>query len=419
MRAAGSSDGESVKGYCRTVPGGHSATSPASDGTSCATRAQSSGYCTVESRPPTPHARSGSGATTRRITAASAKPEGTRSRSRHTAAALATATIGITSATNFDESRSRPPPGIVLTISASALRPGPKDVIARTRTTTTASSASARTSGASTSSSRLRHNVIKPTPTTAIRQTVATAAHQNVRLAGTASAFQMPPRPSTVPSGPRAGSERNPKARTPAEPSVEVDAEVSSAATSHGSADNTHATSTPATRRARTCHDDCGTCDPPPSTQATATTRPKSEPLGVNPATASSAANTHQRRIDAVSQYCAAASAIHPSAPYPTRSPQWPWRSRSATKGFHSETIVAATAPVRPAPGTRCAASLPYPTPPTVSAANRIAVTRNPPSTTELPSATAQSCGTARGGRSPIPNVVSVTYDRGVDTASR
>ncbi|NKW67779.1 hypothetical protein GS943_02055 [Rhodococcus hoagii] len=59
------------------------------------------------------------------------------------------------------------------------------------------------------------------------------------------------------------------------------------------------------------------------------------------------------------------------------------------------------------------------PHPASHSAATRIAFTTTPPSTTELSTAINQSCGTARAAASVSPSAESVTYDRGVLTASR
>ena len=65
------------------------------------------------------------------------------------------------------------------------------------------------------------------------------------------------------------------------------------------------------------------------------------------------------------------------------------------------------------------AASRPKPTPANINPRPSNATTTTPPSTTGVSIASSQSCGTARAGTPPTPTAESVTYDRGVDTASR
>ena len=77
---------------------------------------------------------------------------------------------------------------------------------------------------------------------------ILVAYSELVRLAGTASAFQIPPRPRTEPKVPRPVSARAANSRAP--PTPDVPPSLNAVATSHGEAVSTQRPITPASRRA-------------------------------------------------------------------------------------------------------------------------------------------------------------------------
>ena len=111
------------------------------------------------------------------------------------------------------------------------------------------------------------------------RTTVATTAKSVVREAGTASPFQIPPRPARLPSVPRPGSARAANASTPSACEDANDL-ATIAADSHGSAATNAAPTATAPHRHR------GHPAPGASTHATATVAANISPVGVNPASA-------------------------------------------------------------------------------------------------------------------------------------
>ena len=107
---------------------------------------------------------------------------------------------------------------------------------------------------------------------------MATAAHPMVRLAGTASAFQIPPSDRAVPTGPSHGSDRRPNASTPAAADV-VGASEMEAVSNHGSVLRSQSARTATVGRR------------PIGRATSAVARvmtARTEPVGVKPATANS-----------------------------------------------------------------------------------------------------------------------------------
>ncbi|KOS53150.1 hypothetical protein Z051_27185, partial [Rhodococcus rhodochrous KG-21] len=180
------------------MPAGSTATSPSPDGTVAATRCHASGYCTGRTRPPTPHARSGRASSTVSAVAVAQTPVRPPKRARNvpTPAAAASAYSGTAQATHFCVSRSRPAPGTCTIAHSPACSPGPVAARAGPSTATAASAVSTPSTGLR----RRRHSAGTPHATTSSSAAVPTSAHTVARDAGTASAFQMPPSPATLPS---------------------------------------------------------------------------------------------------------------------------------------------------------------------------------------------------------------------------
>ncbi len=107
-----------------------------------------------------------------------------------------------------------------------------------------------------------------------------------VREAGTASAFQMPPRLARLPNVPRPGSARAANALTPS--ACDDDNEpATAAAASHGSATSTAAPSPTAAHHHR------GRPEPGAKTHVTATVAASIKPVGVSPASAIQNTSAH------------------------------------------------------------------------------------------------------------------------------
>ncbi|EME51912.1 hypothetical protein G352_25152, partial [Rhodococcus ruber BKS 20-38] len=149
-----------------------------------------------------------------------------------TPAAAASAYRGTAQATHFCVSRSRPAPGTCTIAHSPACSPGPVAARAGPSTATAASAVSTPSTGLR----RRRHSAGTPHATTSSSAAVPTSAHTVARDAGTASAFQMPPSPATLPSVPSAGSARAAKARTPAGSDPSPAPPDTAVATSHGAA---------------------------------------------------------------------------------------------------------------------------------------------------------------------------------------
>ena len=113
------------------------------------------------------------------------------------------------SATHFWPSRTTPSPGKPRITASTRASPGPVAINAGTVTATSASSSS----GVAT---RRRISNGTPIATIVSRAITDSIANTLVRDAGTASAFQMPPRPARLPRVPRPGSARAANAATPA-----------------------------------------------------------------------------------------------------------------------------------------------------------------------------------------------------------
>lgn len=138
------------------------------------------------------------------------------------------------------------------------------------------------------------------------------------REAGTASALQIPPKPSSAPPVPTKPSARGAKAATcaAAEPGAEL---LDSAGTSHGNQSNTP----PAASRKR------------PATSAITT--PKTPPVGVSEEAQSASQEAARRRLR---QAHASTGASHAA----TASDHCPCRRRSRTKGLATAHAIAAAA---------------------------------------------------------------------------
>ena len=157
---------------------------------------------------------------------------------------------------------------------------------------------------------------------------VPTSAHGEVRLPGTASAFQIPPSPARLPTVARPGSARAAKAATPAGSEPCAPAPDRTVATSHG-ADATRASAAAVSSRGVRAPTPPGSAS---STRATVVAR--IAPVGVRPAAASVRPSGHQARGDhgaADRRRRSAASTVHGSAAYPVSRLQCPCSSRSAT----------------------------------------------------------------------------------------
>jgi len=293
IRGAGSRTGAGpLKANRRNIPAGSTATSPDCVSTISATVPHAAGYCTGVIRPPTPQAASGSATSTARI-AATAHPASARTgiddrarcRTAPIPAAAASTYSGIAHATHFWVSRSRPEPGTCVIAHSPSASPGPVAPSAGPAIATAASTATAPSTGLR----RRRHSCGNPHTTTISNSAVPTRAHPVLRDAGTASPFQIPPRPARDPRVPSPGSARAANARTPAG-SASVPPPARIVATIHGDDATTADTNAPAVRAARR-----GT--PPGATStASAVTAASSAPVGVRPAAARHNASHHQPR---------------------------------------------------------------------------------------------------------------------------
>ncbi len=142
------------------------------------------------------------------------------------------------------------------------------------------SSTAATASASSGRTARRRSTVGSPVATTPRNTSVDTAANSVARELGTASLFQIPPRPARLPSVPSPGSARGANATTPAADSGAANDGPVAAATSHGSAASNAAPSTAA------AHSHRDRPAPGPTAQARPTVAASISPVGVRPASA-------------------------------------------------------------------------------------------------------------------------------------
>ena len=125
-------------------------------------------------------------------------------------------------------------PGTSRIVDSTNASPGPVAISAGTTTATAASTSSGTAAGRRTTTG-------SPAATMPSRTTVATTAKSVVREAGTASPFQMPPRPARLPSVPEPGfGARGERVHT-CRPATTTANRATIAAVSHGSAASTAA----------------------------------------------------------------------------------------------------------------------------------------------------------------------------------
>src|SRR4051794_13054622 len=251
---------------------GSTATGRGSLSISAETAGHAGGYLTGTTLPPTPHARSGNVAISAAQQTSAVATAGIRWRSAATAPAPATEYAGTAKAIHFCASRTIPRPGSVRIVASTNAIPGPVAIAAGTSTATAARINSGTATGR-------RTTVGSPKATTPSSTTAATTAKSVVREAGTASAFQMPPRLARLPRVPRPGSARAANARTPTA-CVDDNESLPAAATSHGSATST------AAPRPTAPHHHRGLPTPGANTHVTAIVAASISPVGVSPASA-------------------------------------------------------------------------------------------------------------------------------------
>src|SRR4029077_11107711 len=135
---------------------------------------------------------------------------------------------GTARATHFCASRTTPRPGSVRIVASTAATPGPVAIAAGTTTATAARISSGTAVGR-------RTTVGSPNTTTPSSTAAPTTAKSVVREAGTASAFQIPPRLARLANVPRPGSARAANALAPSA-CVDDNESATVAAISQGSA---------------------------------------------------------------------------------------------------------------------------------------------------------------------------------------
>ncbi len=229
-------------------------------------------------------------------------------------------------ATHFWPSRSTPRPGTARIVASTNASPGPVAIAAGITT-----AAAARIS--SGTAARVRTNTGSPIATMPTSVTVAIRAKTVVRVVGTASPFQIPPRPARLPRVARPGSARAANAWTPAADVGDDTESPTAAATSHGAAASTDVPQiSAATRRRRQP-------SPGAATHTSATVAASIRPVGVSPARAVQNSKPHIAAGSDALRSRSTQVATHGRQPYPNSRLQCPCNNRSATYGFQIASV--------------------------------------------------------------------------------